>query len=224
MDLLPTPTVYSEGAIGIHVKAVGPRLICDCLCASLRPLTGIRTAAIVRESISEVRNSDTVIPCVLLLVAVGQDTNAVLTDVTSTKGKRSRICTTSLLPPIVLVTNKNGMASAYKGLLKDSTRHLIALDLESDTPRLHQAVLEAAGSAGRSAQKIAEPSGLSELLSGRQREVATLAAAGLSNAEIGERLQIDITTVKTHLCEAYRKMGVQRRSQIAMRLSSPFIQ
>ncbi len=56
-------------------------------------------------------------------------------------------------------------------------------------------------------------------LSERQREVALLAAAGLSNGEIGERLFIDITTVKTHLGDTYRKMGIRRRSQLALHLT-----
>lgn len=51
-------------------------------------------------------------------------------------------------------------------------------------------------------------------LSERQREVALLAAEGLSNGEIAERLFIDITTVKTHLGEVFRKMGICRRSQL----------
>lgn len=55
-------------------------------------------------------------------------------------------------------------------------------------------------------------------LSQRQREVALLAAEGLSNKEIAVRLHIDITTVKTHLEETYRKMGICRRSQLVHHL------
>lgn len=51
-------------------------------------------------------------------------------------------------------------------------------------------------------------------LSPRQSQVAQLAAAGLSNAEIAARLFVDITTVKTHLNDTFRRLGIQRRSQI----------
>jgi DNA-binding CsgD family transcriptional regulator len=47
-----------------------------------------------------------------------------------------------------------------------------------------------------------------------ERQVADLAVAGLSNAEIGERLFIGRETVKTHLSNAYAKVGVANRTQL----------
>ncbi|MCR6033378.1 winged helix-turn-helix transcriptional regulator [Nocardioides sp. zg-579] len=47
----------------------------------------------------------------------------------------------------------------------------------------------------------------------REFEVLALVAAGLSNAEIAERLYVSVNTVKTYVRAAYRKIGVDRRSQ-----------
>lgn len=47
----------------------------------------------------------------------------------------------------------------------------------------------------------------------REFEVLALVAAGLSNNEIAERLYVSVNTVKTYVRAAYRKIGVERRSQ-----------
>jgi DNA-binding NarL/FixJ family response regulator len=57
--------------------------------------------------------------------------------------------------------------------------------------------------------------GLEQLeLSRREREVASLAAAGLSNAEIAERLALSVRTVENHLHKGYRKLGVGAREEL----------
>jgi predicted ATPase/DNA-binding CsgD family transcriptional regulator len=48
-----------------------------------------------------------------------------------------------------------------------------------------------------------------------QSEVAKLAAEGLTNPEIGERLFIARGTVKAHLTHTYKKLGVHNRVQLA---------
>jgi DNA-binding NarL/FixJ family response regulator len=58
------------------------------------------------------------------------------------------------------------------------------------------------------------------VLSTREREVLELAAAGLSNKEIAERLVISINTVKFHLRGIYCSLGVHNRVQ-ASRAMSP---
>jgi DNA-binding NarL/FixJ family response regulator len=52
-----------------------------------------------------------------------------------------------------------------------------------------------------------------EGLSLREASILELVAQGLTNAEIAERLYLSINTVKTYIRTAYRKMGVDRRSQ-----------
>ena len=46
---------------------------------------------------------------------------------------------------------------------------------------------------------------------------AELAAAGLSNQQVAERLYLSVTTVKAHLRAAYAKLGVDSRGQLARR-------
>ena len=50
-------------------------------------------------------------------------------------------------------------------------------------------------------------------LSARESEVLALIAQGLSNQEIAERAFLSINSVKTYIRSAYRKIGVQRRTQ-----------
>ena len=50
-------------------------------------------------------------------------------------------------------------------------------------------------------------------LSGREAEVIALITQGLTNQEIASKVYLSINSVKTYIRTAYRKMGVQRRSQ-----------
>lgn len=53
-------------------------------------------------------------------------------------------------------------------------------------------------------------------LSPREIEVLTALVQGLSNKEIAEQLFISETTVKLHISNVYRKLGVKSRSQAIM--------
>jgi ATP/maltotriose-dependent transcriptional regulator MalT len=57
--------------------------------------------------------------------------------------------------------------------------------------------------------------GPASLLTRREREVAALAAGGLSNRAIAERLVLSVRTVEHHLEHAYAKLGVAERAQLA---------
>jgi DNA-binding NarL/FixJ family response regulator len=57
------------------------------------------------------------------------------------------------------------------------------------------------------------------VLSVRESEVLDLAAAGLSNKEIAERLVISPNTVKFHLREIYQILGVRNRLQASRAIS-----
>ena len=58
--------------------------------------------------------------------------------------------------------------------------------------------------------------GRSAGLSPREAEVVALIARGLSNQEIAERAFLSANTIKSYIRSAYRKMGVERRSQAVL--------
>jgi DNA-binding NarL/FixJ family response regulator len=55
--------------------------------------------------------------------------------------------------------------------------------------------------------------GRSAGLSPREAEVMALITRGLTNQEIAERAHVSLNTVKTYIRSAYRKIGVERRTQ-----------
>lgn len=55
-------------------------------------------------------------------------------------------------------------------------------------------------------------------LTPRQREIAQLAAAGLSNRQIAERLTLSVRTAANHLQAVYDRLGVNRRDEVALLL------
>ncbi|WP_214102781.1 response regulator [Acrocarpospora catenulata] len=56
------------------------------------------------------------------------------------------------------------------------------------------------------------PPGLTE----RELQVLTLVGMGLSNGEIGERLHLGVTTVKTHVAAVMEKLDLRNRTQAAV--------
>jgi DNA-binding NarL/FixJ family response regulator len=60
--------------------------------------------------------------------------------------------------------------------------------------------------------RVTPPAGVGELTE-REREVFRLIVEGLSNAEIGERLFISDTTVKTHVTHVLQKLDLRDRVQ-----------
>ncbi|HEX8866464.1 MAG TPA: helix-turn-helix transcriptional regulator [Lentzea sp.] len=56
-------------------------------------------------------------------------------------------------------------------------------------------------------------------LTRREREIAVLAARGLTNREIASSLVISVRTVDNHLSNAYAKLGIATRGELALALS-----
>jgi DNA-binding CsgD family transcriptional regulator len=57
-----------------------------------------------------------------------------------------------------------------------------------------------------------------DVLTGGERRVAELAARGRSNRQIADTRFVTVRTVESHLSNAYRKLGVQTRADLAARL------
>ncbi len=77
------------------------------------------------------------------------------------------------------------------------------------TPRKESAaVADEATTAGRTL-----PDSALRVLTARECDIVELIVAGMSNREIGDELSLSVNSVKTYIRTAYRKMGVQRRTQ-----------
>jgi ATP/maltotriose-dependent transcriptional regulator MalT len=60
-----------------------------------------------------------------------------------------------------------------------------------------------------------------DALTGSERRVADLAAAGMTNRDIAQSLFVTTRTVEIHLSAAYRKLGIDSRSRLGDALSPP---
>ena len=71
---------------------------------------------------------------------------------------------------------------------------------------------------GEFAARAKEPPASSALeeLTDREREVMALAATGLSNEQIADRLVVSVATAKTHVSRAMVKLGVRDRAQLVV--------
>lgn len=80
------------------------------------------------------------------------------------------------------------------------------------SPTVTTRLLEHFGSAvsARSAREPSEP------LTAREAEMVAVVARGMTNAEIAEHFVVSLSTVKTHLAAAQRKIGARNRTEIAV--------
>ncbi|WP_308163863.1 helix-turn-helix domain-containing protein [Nonomuraea sediminis] len=63
--------------------------------------------------------------------------------------------------------------------------------------------------------------GVPARLTAQQREIVTLAARGLTNAEIADLLFLSPRTVTSHLYRSYPKLGIANRNQLRDLIDPP---
>jgi NarL family two-component system response regulator LiaR len=105
-------------------------------------------------------------------------------------------------------------ASGY--LLKSARGHDVVAAIRAvraGESVLHPAIITKLLKQGRGAAPGAAGPKSRESLSDREFEVLRLAATGMSNKEIAERLSVTVRTVKAHLSNIFAKMNVASRTE-----------
>ncbi|MEU7136927.1 response regulator transcription factor [Streptomyces sp. NPDC046261] len=95
----------------------------------------------------------------------------------------------------------------------DELVQAIRLVATSDSLLFPTALRALAAAHGRGAARDDEAARLRGRLSEREAEVLRLMTAGLSNAEIADRMTVGPATVKTHVAGVLAKLGVRDRTQ-----------
>ncbi|HEX3978595.1 MAG TPA: LuxR family transcriptional regulator [Solirubrobacteraceae bacterium] len=91
---------------------------------------------------------------------------------------------------------------------RDALREALALFVQTGAPLWARAALNEVGRAG-------ERSGEPGELTATERQIAELAASGLSNQEVAERAFLTVKGVEANLTRAYRKLGIRSRGGLA---------
>ena len=99
--------------------------------------------------------------------------------------------------------------------LREAARAFDALGLRCFAER---ALRELRASGERARRRV--PEAWTEL-SPQELQIAQLAAEGLSNRDIGERLYLSHRTVSTHLYRLFPKLGITSRTQLRGALEAP---
>ena len=94
--------------------------------------------------------------------------------------------------------------------------------LELVKPAFVAALKRARGTPAAASTRTARAAeGSGPALSERERAVVQLASIGMRDKAIAQRLGIGFTTVRTHLGHAFRKLGVENRTQLADKVARP---
>jgi len=114
------------------------------------------------------------------------------------------------------------VATARPYLSKNLTASRLVVDLEDLASGRFQEPEVPALSVREEAAAVVEeevggerqiPDAALRVLTARECDIVELIVAGMSNREIGDELSLRVNSVKTYIRTAYRKMGVQRRTQ-----------
>ncbi|MFC7859734.1 response regulator [Arthrobacter koreensis] len=112
-------------------------------------------------------------------------------------------------------------AGASGFLLKDTAPDVLvsavrdaAQDSQKFSPTVLKRIVAAAAAVPPPSARV--PDTRLEVLSEREREVAEAVARGLTNTEISSQLFVSVATVKTHIANAFTKLDVTNRVQLAV--------
>jgi two-component system, NarL family, response regulator LiaR len=104
-----------------------------------------------------------------------------------------------------------------KGAVGCLSKSLPPAELVDAIERVHRGEIVVSEDPGPNAPVTTEAwPGKEHGLSPRESEVVALIAQGLSNQEVADRAFLSINSVKTFIRSAYRKIGVQRRTQAVL--------
>jgi DNA-binding NarL/FixJ family response regulator len=101
-----------------------------------------------------------------------------------------------------------------KGIAGWLSKSLSAEELVDCLERVHQGEVVVSEDPGPDAPvRLEAYPGQEHGLSPRESEVLALICQGLSNQQIADRAYVSVNSVKTYIRSAYRKIGVERRTQ-----------
>ncbi|MFF9525498.1 LuxR C-terminal-related transcriptional regulator [Streptomyces achromogenes] len=107
-----------------------------------------------------------------------------------------------------------GHRTAARRALREAVRHAERIDASRSRSAASE-MLAAAGARRSTARQAG-----AHALTSSERRICELASQGHSNAEIAALLHLALRTVETHLTSSFRKLGVQRRTQLAKQLAA----
>jgi DNA-binding CsgD family transcriptional regulator len=108
---------------------------------------------------------------------------------------------------------RSGQPSRARSVLAEALR--VAEDVGAGWLANH--VHRELASAGGRRRRREEP----ERLTSQEQRVAELAAGGLTNKEIAQRLWLHVSTVESHLQQVYSKLGIRSRRQLMTSFVGP---
>ena len=94
--------------------------------------------------------------------------------------------------------------------------HIPGEELPALIATVHRALKSAATEVNNNQPTRSAAFGIDELLTRRETEIAGFVAAGLSNRQIARKVSLAEATVKIHLHNAYKKLGIANRSMLAV--------
>ena len=109
---------------------------------------------------------------------------------------------------------RTGDVAGARPMLRDAAHELAAAGWEALAAGVRSDLRRCDEEARRQSPRVAD------LLTAQELQIARVVAEGASNREIAERLFLSPKTVEFHLRNAFRKLGVRSRSELAARITA----